>query len=204
MSVELIIDETIPEEVFNTTNNVSKLTEKLHKAGIDVLATILREAFHCRITNLKNSRVELEKRRKIAIDAILCEKALNNDETKANAIIEKYFADKPKKEKNNSWLEKFEVDEQVLVYNSHISSYIKGQIQKINKNSITIQLFASIEVDDEEAMKNQTYGYNRLIWQNFSSGKVIKYNKEGIIKKGENNWSDELFIEGKRSVDYGK
>lgn len=204
MSRKLIVDETVPVEIVtdnDSNNKINELIGFLHKAGIDVLSTILREMFNCRITNLKNSGVALEKRRRIAIDAILCERALNNDETKANTIIEKYFAVKPKKEKNNDWLEKFEVGEEVLIYHSH--DFIKGRINKINKNSLTIELFAYSVIIDEEAIKNQTHGYNRLIWHNHINNKVIRYNTDGIVKKGESKYYDELFIEGKRSVDYG-
>ncbi len=199
MSIEFIIDESVPVEIIS---HVSILTEKLNKAGIDVLATILKQEFNCRITNLKNSRVALEKRRQIAIDAILCEKALNNDGQRALTILETYFADKPKKIRNNDWLNKFEVGEEVLVYEGYI--YRKGIINKINKSSLLISLYGYETQHDLDAITNQTHGTDKLIWYNFISKTIIKHNNNYIRKKGESEYYDKIFIEGKRDVDYGR
>jgi hypothetical protein len=53
------------------------------------------------------------------------------------------------------------------------------------------------------AIENQTLGYDRLVWDNFTNDSQVIYSKDNIVKKGQHKWGDETFIEGKRSVDYG-
>ncbi len=198
MSVTLIVDESVPVEIISY---VSILTEKLHNSGIDVLAKILKQEFNCHITNLKNTRVPLEKRREVAINALLSSRALNNNESKAKNILQTYFAPKPKIIKNNDWLNKFNVGEEVLVYLNYILR--KGRISKINKQSLTIDLYGYSVITDLDAMKNQTYGTNKLVWNDTIDKTIIRHNDNDIVQKGECEYLDKLFVEGERSVDYG-
>jgi len=105
--MEFIIDESVPVEIIVAPSvapiegQIEKLAPyypailavKLETASIDVLVKILKE-FRCRITNIKNPRVPLEKRKDIAINAIMSSNGLNDNKETAKRLLETYFVKK--------------------------------------------------------------------------------------------------------------
>ncbi len=111
---------------------------------------------------------------------------------------------KPKDKKtNDEWLSNFVVGEEVLISGKYsFDPNIKGIIAKINKKSVSVKLFAYEEIVNEKDFENHAYGYNKLIWETYTNDSKVIFNKNKIIKKGEQY--DEEFIEGKRGYDYGR
>lgn len=184
------------------------LTEKLQKAGIPTLVSIYGEQFKRKLTNMNASSIPLQKR-KDRIIAKIIERCVTDEI--CQTIFETYFAKKEKPQKDASWLNDFVVDEEILVLNAKqqdartYSKTIKrkGKIVKINKTSISVRLYAYTEIDDENAIVNQTHGTNKLKWCNFTNDSQVIYTRNSIIKKGEYRCYDEMFVEGEKSVDYG-
>lgn len=187
------------------------LIKKLDNAGIDKLATILKEQFKCRFTNIKKSNIPLEKRKNLIISKILEGVLKSNDDTLSQEMINTYFPEKEKKEKPDAtWANDFVVGEEVLIKyapRQNLPQFKditrKGKILKINKKSVSVGLFGYNEIDDLDAIKNQTIGYNKLEWCNYLSGKMVIFNRTDIVKKGEMSWYDDEFIVGKMRVDWG-
>lgn len=182
-----------------TINDI--LIKKLETAGIDKLISIYGEQFNNRFTNMKSSKIPLEKRRTLIITKIM--EAVTKNEIH-NKIIDIYFAEKQKEEKpKDEWMSNFVIGEEVLIAGKYTwNPNRKGIIAKINKKSVSIELFAYEESDFIPSFENRDYGYKKLIWGTHTDYKQVIYDKNLIIKKGEH--LDEEFIEGKRPVDYGK
>jgi hypothetical protein len=181
------------------------LMKKMETAGIDKLVSIYGEQFHRRLTNMKASSIPLEKRRSLIITKIMEQIAKSDDKAHDKKIMDTYFAEKPKEEKPIvEWLSNFAIGEEVIITNGpYKCPHRKGIISKINKKSVSVKLFAYREIDDKNALLNQTYGYNKLIWKTYTDDSKVIFDKKSIVKKGEMSWIDEEFIEGKRFVDYG-
>lgn len=180
-----------------------KLIKKLNKTGIDTLVKILKGQFKRGFSNMKSSSIPLEKRRNLIITTILkCSKPSNIDD-----ILKLYYAekDKTKIEKDCSWVNNYSVGEELLGRTGEYGIYFrKAKVVKINKSSITIGLYYYNQIDDDDAARNQTYGNHRLIWGNFINDKKIIYNKDQLIKQTDfKDWNKKIFIEGKKSCDYG-
>jgi hypothetical protein len=184
----------------------ASLEEKIKNAGIPTLVSIYGEQFKRRISNMNASSIPLEKRKNLITKKIL-EKCTTIEIKKT--IMDTYFTKKEKKQKDASWINDFVVGEEVLVLNTKPQTKYsrnitrKGLIQKINKTSVSVRLYGYNEIDDDNALKHQTHGYNRLIWWNFTNDSQVIYSKSALVKKGDCEYYDEQFIEGKRSVDYG-
>ena len=102
----------------------------------------------------------------------------------------------------DEWMTNFVIGEEVLIAGKYMHNpNIKGIIAKINKKSVSVKLFAYTEINDKHSCENRTYGYNKLIWETYTNNSKVIFNKNLIIKKGEQY--DEEFIEGKRGYDYG-
>lgn len=186
-----------------TKSNNDILIEKLNNAGIDKLVKILGEQFKRRITNIKSSSIALDKRRNLIISKILENVIKSSDENIAEKIINLYLTDEPKTIQDTEWCNDFKVGEEVLVWQGkRCRELIKGVIQKINKDSVTLNLYNYITILDDYAIQNQTYGYTRYVWTSLSREKTIIRTRDRLYKKNESCW-DEYFVEGKRSVDYG-
>ena len=147
--------------------------------------------------------IPLEKRRNLIITTILkCSKQSN-----INDILKLYYAekDKTKIEKDCSWVNNYSIGEQLLGRTGEYGIYSrKAKVFKINKSSITIQLYSYTQIDDDDAARNQTYGKHRLIWDTFINDKKIIYDKHQLIKQADfNEWDLKIFIEGEKSCDYG-
>ena len=186
------------------------LIKKLDFAGIDTMVSIYGNIFKRKISNMKASSIPLEKRRNLIITKILEAVIKSDDELISKKIIETYFAEKPKQEKPVAdWVTDFVVGEEVIItlapqqQKRGMKIHRKGKIIKINKKSVSVELFAYNEIDDKNALKNQTYGYNKLVWASFTNDKMVIFTRNMLVKKGDNNRTDEEFVEGKRSVDYG-
>jgi hypothetical protein len=186
------------------------LLKKLDEAGIDKLVSIYGDKFKRRISNMKCSRIPLEKRKNLIIKKILEAVVKSENENISKEILDSYFAEKQKKEMETpSWLNDYVVGEEVFILSAKPQDKAgyqnrKAIISKINKKSISVRLYGYDEIDDVNAIQNQTYGYNRLVWWDFTNDSQIMYDNRNIIKK-ENltgRYAEE-FIEGKRSVDYG-
>jgi hypothetical protein len=183
------------------------LLEKLNGCGIDVLISILGDEFRRSITNMKSSSIPLERRKGLAIKTIMEFVAKGDSIAISNRILETYFA--PKEPKNTEWLNDFVVGEEVISKYapqerpSLKNIYRKGIVSKINKKSLTIRLFAYKEIDDMDAIQNQTFGYNRLIWETRTNETQIIFDRMSIAKKGQETYYDAHFVEGKRLVDWG-
>jgi hypothetical protein len=186
------------------------LLKKLDKAGIDKLVSIYGDKFKLRITNMKCTSIPLEKRKNLIIIKILEQIVKSENENISREILDTYFSEKEKKEKDTpSWLNDYVVGEEVFILSAKPQdrgSYVnrKAVISKINKKSLSVRLYGYDEINDVDAIQNQTYGYNRLVWWDFTNDSQIMYDNRNIIKK-ENltgRYAEE-FIEGRRSVDYG-
>lgn len=185
------------------------LISKLDGAGIDKLVTIYGNEFKRRITNMKASSIPLEDRRKLITKKIL-EAVVTADDTVAlsQKILDTYFVEKKREEKNVEWLNEFQVGEEILVYTPYKDYHATNiwqlaVVNKINKKTISVSLYGYDEVHDNDAVRNQTYGNNRLIWNKspINQTKKVVSDRRSIIKKGAN--MDHRFTEGLRSVDYG-
>ena len=203
-----LIIESDSEDELEFDNDI--LLKKLDEAGIDKLVSIYADKFKRRITNMKSSRIPLEKRKNLIITKILEAVVRSENENISKEILDTYFSEKEKKEKETpSWLNDYLVGEEVFILSAKPQDrgrYVnrKAIISKINKKSISVRLYGYNEIDDLNAIQNQTHGYNRLVWWDFTNDSQIMYNNRNIIKK-ENltgRYAEE-FIEGKRSVDYG-
>lgn len=186
------------------------LLQKLNTAGIDTMVSIYGNIFKRKISNMKASSIPLEKRRNLIITKILEALVKSDDDTLSKKIIETYFAEKPKQEKPVAdWVTDFVVGEEVIItlapqqQKRGMKIHRKGKIIKINKKSVSVELFAYNEIDDKNALNNQTYGYNKLVWASFTNDKMVIFARNMLVKRGDNNRTDEEFVEGKRSVDYG-
>jgi len=198
----LIIEEDEDEDEILTAS----LEAKIRNAGIPTLVSIYKEQFNRRISNMNASSIPLEKRKSLIVGKIL--EKCDTIEIK-KIIMDTYFTKKEKEEKDVSWLNNFVVGEEVLIMGAKAQGKYsrtitrKGLIQKINKTSVSVRLFAYTEIDDMNAIENQTWGYNRLVWDNFTNDSQVIYSKDNIVKKGECKYRDEELIEGKKMVDYG-
>jgi hypothetical protein len=108
---------------------------------------------------------------------------------------------KQKKVNDNSWVNDFNVNEEVVVY--HDGIYRKAIVKKNNKASVSVLLAMYREEDDLNAIKNQTYGYNKLIWGGWCLKTIPIKSRSRLYKKGDGWKYDENIIEGSRRVDYG-
>ena len=203
-----LIIESDSEEEKEYDNDI--LLKKLDEVGIDKLVSIYGDKFKRRISNMKCSRIPLEERKNLIVKKILEQVVKSENENISREILDTYFSEKEKKEKESpSWLNDYVVGEEVFILSAKSQgrgSYVnrKAVISKINKKSLSVRLYGYNEIDDLNAIKNQTYGYNRLVWFGFTNDSQIMYDNRNIIKK-ENltGLYAEEFIEGRRSVDYG-
>jgi hypothetical protein len=177
------------------------LLEQLEKCGIDKLCLIYKNEFKRRITNMKCSSIPLEKRKNTIVCAILEQLLKIGEDGLYRSILDKYFAPKQKKVNDNSWVNDFNVNEEVVVY--HDGIYRKAIVKKINKASVSVLLAMYREEDDLNAIKNQTYGTNKLIWGGWCLKTIPIKSRSRLYKKGDGWKYDEHIIEGSRSVDYG-
>lgn len=179
--------------------------------GIDKLVEILA-LWNRKITNIKSSSIPLEKRKELIINTI--RKVMSQKPNhKHFLVINTYFAPKEKTQpKVDESISNYKVGDIVLHnINKYRSKYILAKVTKINEKSITIQLDTYREIEDENAMRNQTFGETRLIWhQMFNGDKVVvrqpKYliSKESCLEEsGINRYYLRLFEEGAQSCDYG-
>lgn len=191
-------------EIPDTTDNIrDELEKKLNSASIDTLVEIFRTEFKSRITNMKCSSIPLEKRKNIIITKILeAASKTNNDIDKK--IIDTYFFPQIK---NTEWVNDFVVGEEVLFHRGTThgwhSVYVKAKVMKINKSSISIRLFHYKVVIDENAYENQTYGYNKMVWDNFTDERKIVYQRGALKKYGEIEIYNKYFTQGEYFADYG-
>lgn len=197
INLEFIIEQEQEQEQDNT----EKLIVHLNKAGIDMLVTIYKNEFKRKITNMKCSAIPLDKRKGLIIKNIL--EAIVKGDTLAltDKIITTYFSKNTEKTLSPEWINEFSLREEILVYNDGI--YNKGFVYKINKKSISVRLFCYSEIDDMNAIVNQTYGTNKLKWWGLTNKTKIIFKRHHIIKKDERTYMNELFEQGERRVDYG-
>jgi uncharacterized protein YkvS len=165
------------------------------------MCLIYGEQFKRRITNIKSSRIHIGKRLTLIRNKILEEVSKNPDKSIAQNILDKYFQKKEVAKKDASWVGDFKKGEEVLIVGRRMTR--KGVVKKINKTSVSVDLFHYSEIDDMCALENQTYGKNRLIWSSWTDKSQVIYSRDGIIKKGQETYYDEEFLEGERRVDYG-
>lgn len=191
----------LPQEVVNIIDTLSNevipphFTELLKDSSVDKLCDIL-SLFSKKITNMKNSRIPLEKRKTTIISFITDEiNKLDEPTTLVDKIIKDHFT---KKTKNIEWLNEFVVGEEVLV------NYKKGKIEKINPKSVSVSMYTFDIINDDFAWNNQTFGTIRYIWKPEIRDTIVIHSREKLIKRGEDEGAfDRYFIEGERSVDYG-
>jgi len=205
--IEKKTENNFPDDVWNIIKDYMidklkhKLTEKLKDTGIDTLVKILRKEFKTGFSNMKSSSIPLEKRRNLIITTILkCSKQSKNE----NDILKLYYAEKDKKE--CSWVNNYSIGEELLCCTGEFRIWArKAKVLKINKNSITVGLYSYTKIEDEYAIRNQTYGTNRLIWCSFINDKKIIYNEQALTKQADfRNYQLNCFIEGEQSCDYGR
>ena len=209
-----VAPEPEPEPVVVVDEVISyndDLIFELDNTGIDNLISIYGGEFKRRISNMKSSSIPLVKRRTLITTKIMEAVVKSEDKNHAKKIIDLYFAKKPKQEKPDAdWVADFVVGEEVIVTNApqqdtRFSRTIhrKGKITKINKKSVSVGLFGYNEIDDKNALANQTHGSNKLIWWNFTNDSKVVFDRKSIVKKGQYSWIDAEFNEGRMSVDYG-
>ena len=188
------------------SDEYSTLVDSLHSAGIDKLVKILRNEFSRRLTNMKCCKIRLDTRKNTIVAKILEHVKIGDQDKLTASIMATYFAPKEKVPPSEAlWITSFSVGEIVLVRGCGKFRRIrqKGVVDKVNKTSVTVNLFRYTEIRDQGALRNQTHGMDRLIWSDtFDAKKVVK-SRMNIIKKGESVYSDVEFVEGRNFVDYG-
>jgi hypothetical protein len=204
------ISVEFPDDVWNIIKEYMidtpkhELITNLNKIGLDPLQLILKKQFNCGISNIKCSRVPLEKRKNLLITSIL-KKAVN---TKIrNEILTIHF-NKEKKKIDCSWVNNYSIGEELLCKNKiHYSGIhnIKSKVIKINKTSVTIGYYDYNIIEDDNAWKNQTNGENRLIWNKNISKTYVVFNQKNLTKQCDfYQFEKKIFLEGIQSVDYGR
>jgi hypothetical protein len=193
------------KEVRNLDKEI--LIKKMNDVGIDKLVSIYSNEFHLRATNMKCSSISLQKRKKFIIDAIIRQIDAIKELSISKKICDTYFGEKPKPEKKTpaEWVNEFTVGEDVLFSSGYRLNRL-AKIKNINTNSITVEFYAYRCIRDDNARINQTYGYDRLIWDKFpiyGEKPQVVFRRNKIYKKGEYSWADPEFIEGREFVDYG-
>lgn len=99
------------------------------------------------------------------------------------------------------WMNDFAVGEDVLVGGGGVSGFLhKGQVQKINKKSLSLKLYQYTMIADDEAKKNQTEGSIRLVWGDLIPYTYMVYRRADVYKRSQGY--AKYFAEGKRYVDY--
>jgi len=190
----------------NAGDEYSTLVDSLHSAGIDKLVKILRNEFSRRLTNMKCCKIRLDTRKNTIVAKILEHVKIGDQDKLTASIMATYFAPKEKVPPGEAlWITSFSVGEIVLVNGCGEFRRIrqKGVVDKVNKTSVTVNLFRYTEIHDDYAARNQTHGSNRLMWlDTFDAKKVVK-SRRNIVKKGECIYYDSQFIEGLHRVDYG-
>lgn len=211
MSKDIVVCEVLKKKISNYAyENVIKniLIELIKKAGIDTLHLICKEQFDFKIKRqfLKNTRIPIEKRREFIINGLSKKIQASNIE-KIKKTIEKYFPKKEKKIKTETdvnWLNDFQLGEEVLIRQKYFHQpHLKGYIHKINKKSVTVNLFKYKEKENTKK-SCQDYTYYRLIWEPEIDKKVVIFSRDNLIKKGECVSYDKEFIEGEYSIDWGR
>lgn len=186
---------------------------EFEKLGIDTLIDIFA-LWKRKMTNMKSSRIPLEKRRTHIIDAI--KKIMKDSPDEKNIeIIKTYFAPKAPAEKKGKdpELSNYKVGDIVLCdAGKYRNIWTPAKVRKINEKSITIQFDEYRRIDDLDAIRNQTYGKDRLVWLNCFGGakKVIADSKNIWSKsdcetryKGDMSYLLRYFDEGEVRVDFG-
>jgi hypothetical protein len=181
------------------------LLTKLDSAGLDVMINILKNTFKSKVSNMKDTRIPLEKRRNLLIKIILENIVRSTDVTLSKKILDTYFQKKVSIKRDVSWINDFVVGEIVLVRRSDgRNGFLKAKIVKINKTTLSVKMYHYTTITDKDALINQTYGTDRLIWGDCLGEIKNCYSSSRIIKLGQGNGAlDDQFIEGKCRVDYG-
>ncbi len=195
----------------NTNTETQPKYYNFENLGIDRLVEILA-LWKRKITNMKSSSIPLEKRKAVIISAI--RKVIqSNPNHKHFLVINSYFAPKEKAQPK--------IDNKLFTYKKgdlvihdvgkYRTKYVLAKVVKINEKSITIQLDTYRTILDEKAMRDQTYGSHRLIWNECFWGDkvVIKdsnkiYSKQDCLEnKNDKSFYIEYFTEGKEDCDFG-
>jgi len=148
----------------------SKLLLRTRNLSIPVLSKIYSKYFNIKVTNINNSKVPLESRKKLLTEGIIikCEQ----NPRKYDEIMETEFKVKPQ-----YWTENYEIGDVVLA----LEGVRMGKVQYRYKSSIKIALF---DFEDVDVVKgNTTYHYRR--W-NPEIDKVITIKKRsGVTSQKE-------------------
>lgn len=200
------------EEPDETTSEKAEEFE-FEKLGVDKLIEIYA-LWKRKITNMKASSIPLDKRKKLIIDSI--KKIMQNQpDEQNNEIIKTYFATKapPEKKKKDTELSNYKVGD-IVLYDAgkHRYIWIQAKVRKINEKSITIQLDEYRRINDLDALRDQTFGIDRLVWLNcFGGAKKVITDSKKIWSKSDCETRDNgyhkdflrYFDEGAMSVDFG-
>lgn len=175
----------------------------LMEASINTLCGILRKEFNKGLTNMKSASIPLEKRKETIIKCILneCEK----NEKDINLILAEHLNKKKIKPDNNyEWINEFKVGDEILVdmrNGGWNTEKVKAVVKKINTCGLSVNLFNYRRITDTDALQNQTFGKDRLIWTDLQTKTKVIQSRHRIIKKGE--YYDDMFNEGWVQVDFG-
>ena len=183
-----------------------KYSFDLTKLGIEPLTTILRYNFGGRFTNIKNSNISLEYRKKCLIKTIyktLQKKASKN----VYENICGYFSKKTKKIK--TFDESIQVgDEVVFKKKGSWNPYLAGVVTKISekRTSMIIKAYDYRYERDIDAIKNQTHGQDKYYYDKtkFRCGINKIRASETVATEKINKWLWDVYKDaGAVSVDYG-
>jgi hypothetical protein len=148
----------------------SRLLLRTRDLSIPVLTKIYMKYFNIKVTNVNNSKVPLETRKKLLTEGIVikCEQ----NPRKYDEIMETEFKVKPQ-----YWTENYEIGDVVLA----LEGVRMGKVQYRHKSSIKIALFA---FEDEDVVKvNTTYHYRR--WKPEIDKVITIKKRSGVTSRKE-------------------
>ena len=170
------------------------------KQYIELLARL-----NIQITDIKNSKISLDRKKLLACDTLLEAVAkLDRDDDELidewDDILENLFYPKkqPKKEKEPMNFDGYNIGDDVIYYTNYTNYKIvwwgaakhemnvKCRIVKLNKCSITLQKYESeIDIsDDKRALREQTLGKLYIAWtDNLLTEKVVVKDLTKIMRK---------------------
>lgn len=188
--------ELIPElweEVMSYFNE--SIEERLDKLGIPTLHDIFKAVYNMRISNITNSRISLEKRRTLLMSRLM------RHHHRENSIV-KYIPKKPEPKKKD-W-SGHHVGLMVRWDNPLVrgqrkydcGKYVYGRITAVSEKSVTAVRYLHIKINDEYAIRHQTFGTDRIELGVPSVEKKVflsplgSYDRHNEEKDGDGIWSE--------------
>jgi hypothetical protein len=183
--------ELIPElweEVMSYFNE--PIEKHLNKLGIPTLHNIYKSVFNRKYSNITNSNIALEKRRAILFEPLM------RHHHRGNSLMT-YIPKKPEPKKKD-W-SGHHVGLMVRWYDRkewRRSKYVYGRITAVSEKSVTAMRYLHIKIVDEYAVRNQTFGDDKIELDIPTGQKKVfltpisHYDRHTEEKDGDGIWSE--------------